>query len=100
MIPSVEDIARPSLEFAGLCAPTGVVRRAEGRAQQRLRVAPGGAFADLCVPGTTAKAQELTRKAGAAPVDGWELSFVVDRQPVLVSYCAAPCTGGDQETGL
>lgn len=100
MIPSIEDIARLSLEFAVLCDPAGVVLWADQRAQPRLRVAPGGAPADLCVPGATAKAQELTGKASAAPVDGWERSFVVDRRPLLVSFCAAPCTGGDQETAL
>ena len=99
MIPSIEDIARLSLEFAVLCDPAGVVLWADQRAQPRLRVAPGGALADLCTPEATAKAQELTRNASAAPVDGWERSFVGNRRPLRVSFCAAPCTGGD-EAGL
>jgi hypothetical protein len=100
MIPSIDDIARLSLEFAVLCDPAGVVLSADEDAQQRLRVAPGGAAAYLCVPGATAKAQELTGKASAAPDDRWERSFVVDRRPLRVSFCAAPCIGGDLETGL
>ena len=58
-----------SLEIAVLCDPSGVGLRADERARRRIRVAPGGALADLCVPGTTPKAHELTRRGSADVVE-------------------------------
>lgn len=77
MNPSAEDIAGLSLEFTMLCNPQGVGRSADARGERRTHAAPGGALVDVCVSGTTAKAQELTRKASAEPVAGRELSLVV-----------------------
>ena len=62
MIPFAEDTARLSTEFSVVCDPAGVVLWADDRAQRRIRATPGDAVADLCVPGTTLKAQELTRR--------------------------------------
>ncbi|HET7217517.1 MAG TPA: hypothetical protein VFJ02_05695 [Vicinamibacterales bacterium] len=84
MIPPAADIARLSREFAALGDSSGGVLWADERAERRIRAASGGPLTDLCVPATTAKAQELTRKGSAGDGTGWEISLVVDGQQVAM----------------
>jgi len=87
--PTPEELASLSREFALVCDPDGRVLWADARAE-RFGIRSGVTFSSLCVVGTEAKAAELFRRAAAGPVDGWEMSLVLNGTLTTTSLSGVP----------
>lgn len=83
-------MARASREMHVACDGTGRVVYADDRARRLLSLTTEHGLAELVAPGCEAKLTALLARARTAPVDDWEVPFIVDGKPVTMSLCATP----------
>lgn len=93
-VPAADLLGRLRREVALVVDREGVVRWGDDAAYRLLSIAPGQPVERAATPGTEAKLAGLVASACEAPVEGWEVSLLVEGRPATLSVRAVPAAPG------